>query len=215
MVPDKNEKPPPRRIRVGCWSHSRRPYDEALRGLKKEQVKAITYSEKGLEYCNKLFELERKWKGLSPDERLKKRKEFAAPVVDKYFEWCKAVSKFAAGLLAKAVNYSIGQEEYLRNYLLDGRLSISNNAAERNIRSFVIGRVNWLFAFTPNGAEASAIIYSIVETAKANHLDPRAYVEHILSLMPSMDLSDKDALSTLLPWTDNIPDSVRLPGLTQ
>jgi transposase len=129
MVPDKNEKPPPRRIRVGCWSHSRRPYDEALRGLKKEQVKAITYSEKGLEYCNKLFEFERKWKGLSPDERLKKRKEFAAPVVDKYFEWCKAVSKFAAGLLAKAVNYSIGQEEYLRNYLLDGRLSISNNAA--------------------------------------------------------------------------------------
>ena len=215
MTGEIDGKPPPRRIRVGCWSHGRRPYDEALRGLKKEQTTAITYSEKGLGYIDRLFEFERKWKDLSPAERLKKRREIAAPVVDEYFKWCKTTSTIAVGLLAKAVNYSIGQEKYLRNYLLDGRLSISNNLAERNIRSFVIGRVNWLFSFTPNGAEASAVIYSIVETAKANRLDPRAYIEYILSKMPSMDLSDKETISALLPWAGSIPDNVRLPELIQ
>lgn len=213
MHTESDGKPAPRRIRSGCWSHARRPYDEALRGLKKEQAAAVTYSEKGLDYCNRLFEFEREWKVLPPKERLKKRKEIAAPIVDEYFKWCKATSKFAVGLLAKAVNYSIGQEEHLRNYLLDGRLSISNNLAERTMKSFVIGRKNWLFAFTPNGAEASAVIYSIVETAKSNWLDPRAYIEHILSKMPSMDLSDKGVLASLLPWDDNMPDIVRLPEL--
>ena len=208
--PDKDEKPPPIRIRVSCWSHARRPYDEALRGLKKEQATEITYCEKGLAYCNKLFELERKWKDLSPEERLKKRKDEAAPIVDEYFVWCKETSKFAISLLAKAVNYSIGREEYLRNYLLDGRLSISNNVAERAIRSFVVGRNNWLFSFTPKGAEASSVIYSIVETAKANRLDQRAYIEYILSKMPGMDLNDKTDLENLLPWSDSIPGHLKL-----
>jgi len=211
MVPGEDEKPPPMRVRVGCWAHARRPYDKALRGLDKGQATTATYCGKGLEYCNRLFELEKEWKDLSPDERIGKRKEKAEPVVDEYFAWCKKTAVFAVGLLAEAVNYSINQEEYLRNYLRDGRLSISNNVAERDIRSFVIGRNNWLFSFTPKGAEASAVIYSIVETAKANRLDQRAYIEYILSKMPGMDLSDEEALKTLLPWSDSIPSDVRLP----
>jgi len=211
---DKNTKPPPI-IRVGCFAHARRLYDKALRGLAKEETTSATYSQKGLEYCNKLFEFEREWKDLPLDERLKKRKEIAAPVVDEYFKWAKKTSGFAAGLLAKAVNYSLSQEEYLRNYLLDGRLAISNNVAERSIRSFVIGRGNWLFAFTPLGAEASAVICSIVETAKSNRLNPGAYIEYILTKMPGMDLTDKKALSGLLPWTDSIPNYVKMPMTTQ
>ena len=211
MASGKEEKPPPMRVRVSCWSHARRPYDEALRGLKNEQATEITYCEKGLAYCNKLFELERKWKDISPDERLKKRKNEAALIVDEYFDWCKETSKFAISLLAKAVNYSIRREEHLRNYLRDGRLSISNNVAERSIRSFVVGRNNWLFSFTPKGAEASAVIYSIALTAKANRLNQGAYIEYILSKMPSMDMSDKTALETLLPWADSMPGHLRLP----
>ena len=212
LTKDEDGKPLPR-IRVGCWFHSRRLYDKALRGLNKVETKAITYSEKGLEYCNKLFMLERKWKDLAPDKRLEKRKEIALPVVNEYFEWVKKTASFAihGSLLSKALEYSISQEEYLRNYLLDGRLPISNNASERSIRSFVIGRVNWMFAFSPNGADASAVIYSIVETAKANNLDPRAYIEHILTKMPGMDLSDKAALRTLLPWSGSIPDNAKSP----
>ena len=205
-----DEKPPPR-IRVCCFSHARRDYDKALKGLAKEELTAIMYSKKGLEYCNRLFEFEREWKGLTPDERLKKRQEIAAPVVDEYFTWAKNTSGFAVGLLAKAVNYSIRQETYLRNYLLDGRLSISNNIAERSLKNFIVGRKNWLFALTPLGAEASAIIYSIVETAKSNHLDPRAYIEYILTKMPSMDISDMATLTTLLPWSDSIPNHVKIP----
>ena len=211
MATGKEEKPPPMRVKVGCWAHARRPYDEAIRGLKKEQATEIVYCEKGLAYCNSLFELERKWKDLSPDDRLEKRKKEAALIVDEYFAWCKEVSKFAISLLAKAVNHSIGQEEYLRNYLRDGRLSISNNVAERSIRSFVVGRNNWLFSFTPKGAEASAVIYSIVETAKANQLNQGAYIEYILSQMPGMDLPDRMTLETLLPWSDSIPGHLRLP----
>jgi len=206
---DKEAKPPPI-IRVCCWSHARREYTDALRGLTKEEITAGTYSQKGLDFCNKLFKFERDWNGLPPDERLKKRKEIAKPVVDEYFEWAKKTSGFAAGLLAKAVNYSINQEEYLRNYLLDGRLAISNNIAERSVKSFAIGRNNWLFAFTPLGAETSAVIYSIVETAKANGLNPGAYVQYILSKMPGMDLSDKAAMKALLPWDENIPEDLRM-----
>jgi transposase len=211
---DKDTKPPPV-IRVGCWSHARRFYDKALRGLGKEEIIATNHVQTGLDYCNKLFELERKWKDLSPDERLKKREDEAAPVVDEYFAWAKKTSDFAVGLLAKAVNYSLGQEECLRNYLRDGRLAISNNIAERSIRSFVIGRNNWLFAFTPLGAEASAIIYSIIETAKANGLNPGAYIEYLLTVMPGMNLSDKVALAKLLPWDESIPRGLLMPESTK
>ena len=139
MIDNKDTKPPPR-IRVGCFSHARRDYDKALKGLAKEETTAVVHSKKGLEYCNRLFAFEREWKGLTPEERLKKRREIAAPVVDEYFAWAKKTSEFAVGLLAKAVNYSISQEEYLRNYLLDGRLAISNNAAERSLKNFILGR---------------------------------------------------------------------------
>ena len=196
---DKETKPPPV-IRVGCFSHARRMYDSALRGLAKEEVTQANYSQMGLDYCNKLFLLEREWKDLAPNERYEKRQEIAAPVVDEYFSWVKTTSEFAKSILAKAVNYSLGQEKYLRNYLLDGRLDISNNIAERSIRNFVIGRNNWMFAFTPLGAEASAVIYSIVETAKANNINPGAYIEYVLKKMPDMDLTDKRAVEDLLPW---------------
>jgi hypothetical protein len=204
------DRSPPDIIRVGCWAHARRKYDEALKSLPKEERQAAVLTNEGLDYCNELFKLEKDWKDLSPEDRLQKRKRFASPIVDAYFAWVEKMSRIARGQLAKAVNYSLKQESVLRNYLLDGRLEISNNLAERAVRPFVIGRNNWLFANTPAGAESSAIVYSIVETAKANGLIPRSYMEHLLTMMPDMDLSNRSSLMQLLPWSETLPDSIRV-----
>ncbi len=97
----------------------------------------------------------------------------------------------------------------LRNYLLDGRLEISNNRAERSIKPFVIGRKNWLFSNTPKGAKASAVIYSIIETAKENNLKPFAYLEYLFHQLPNLDRSNPAVLDNLLPWSESLPDSCR------
>ena len=103
-------------------------------------------------------------------------------------------------LLGVAVKYALNQWEKLVRFLEDGRIEISNNRAERSIKPFVIGRKNWLFANTPKGAHASAIIYSIVETAKENLLDPYAYLTHLFEKLPNMDCNSIEALDQLLPW---------------
>ena len=116
---------------------------------------------------------------LSPEERLVKRQEEAEPIVSKFFKWIHDNEPMVLpkSLLGKAFTYATNQEKRLRNFLLDGRLEISNNRAERGIKPFVIGRKNWLFANTPGGAESSAIVYSIVETAKMNNLNPFTYID--------------------------------------
>lgn len=205
-----DEDPPPV-VRVGCWAHARRKYDEALRPLTETQKQAASLTRKGLAYCNMLFSFEREWAELDADTRLIKRSEIAAPIVNEYFAWVKATAEIALAQsgLGKAVDYSLRQEAYLRNYLRDGRLEISNNLAERTIKPFVIGRKNWLFSNTPGGAESSAVIYSIVQTAMDNGLNAAAYIEFILNEMPNIDITIKDNARTLLPWSERIPDSAK------
>ena len=109
--------------------------------------------------------------------------------------------------------YSIGYSLYLTGYLLDPRLDISNNLAERQIRTFTIGRKNSLFSDTPKGAFASAVIYSLVESAKENGLKPYVYFQHLLSRMPDMDFkNDPEKLESLLPWSVDLPEDCRLPA---
>lgn len=198
-------------IQVGCFAHARRKWDEALKGLTdKEGVNAVNI-QTGLEYCNTLFRLEKELKDLSPNERYLRRQEEAKPVIEAYFQWIKSMETkvIPKSLIGQAVKYSLNQEKYLINYLLDGRLEISNNRAERSIRPFVIGRNNWLFSNTPKGADASAVIYSIVETAKENNLNPFPYLEYLFERLPNIDKHDSTALSELLPWSDQIPDGCR------
>lgn len=193
-------------ISVGCFSHMRRYFNDALKNIAPSGATSKSMAQKGYNFCNQLFEFERKWKKLSPDERLSKRREIAEPKVSEFFKWIKdnAPMVLPKSLLGKAFTYATNQETRLRNYLLDGRLEISNNRAERGVKPFVIGRKNWLFCNTPAGADSSAIVYSIVETAKANNLNPFSYLKYLLESMPNLE-RDHLKLDDLLPWSENLP----------
>ena len=183
---------------VGCWAHLRRKFDEALK-IVPEKGREGSLALIGKHYCDRLFELERKFTDLPPGQRHEKRIESSKPLMEELFAWadsCAAASKSPVG---KAVYYTKSQRKYLQAFLRDGRLELSNNRAERSIKPFVIGRKNWLFANTPRGANASAIIYSVIETAKANGLKPYDYLMHIFQTAPNLDLKNPKQLATLMP----------------
>jgi hypothetical protein len=158
-----------------------------------------------LAYINALFDLERKYKELSPAERYQKRLEKSKPISDAFFTWVISLKALPKSPLGEAVHYALTQRKYLENVFLDGRLEFSNNRAERSVKSFVLGRKAWLFSNTPDGAKASSIMYSIIETAKENNLHPFNYIKFLLESFsgpaPSADDIDK-----LLPWSSNLPD---------
>jgi transposase len=196
---------------LGCWAHARRKYDEALKAIGPKESEAAVTSHQGLEYCNTLFRLEAELKDLSPEERNRRRQEEAKPVLEAYFAWAMKNEPLVLpkSKLGEAIGYSLRQRKYLENYLLDGRLEISNNRGERSIKPFVIGRKNWLFSNTPKGADASAIIYSLVETAKENDLNPFPYLQYLFEKLPNIELKDTSALELLLPWSKELPKSCR------
>ena len=197
---------PPGATLVGCWAHARRGFTDVIKGIKDKSSITGSITEKALVYIGSLFKLEERAgkDGLSAEDRLMLRKKEAAPILDEFFMWLKDVQGDCSVLLSKAVNYCINQEVYLRAYLKDGRLEISNNRAERSIKPFVIGRKNWLFCNTPNGAHASAVLYSIVETAMENGLDARAYIEYLLDTFKDTDVAALD-LKDYMPWSPALP----------
>ena len=184
----------------GCWAHARRKFDEVLKSIKaSEQIgtKALA----GKNYCDQLFSIERGLIDCTQEERYKKRLELAKPILDEFYAWLKSSNAIPQSALGKAVNYTLGQWKYLVNYLKDGRCEISNNRAERSIKPFVIGRKNFLFADTVRGARASAIVYSIIETAKENCLNPMKYLTYIFEKMPNYDFKNNpDLFEFLFPW---------------
>ena len=145
---------------------------------------------------------------MSPEERLEKRLEFSKPVSDEFFDWVGTIHALPKSLLGEAVTYALLQRKYLENIYLDGRLEISNNAAERALKTFVSGRKVWLFSNTPNGAESSSIYYTITETAKENNLNPFQYLKFLLEKLPTIKHSE---LEDLLPWSKSLPDCCRIP----
>lgn len=197
---------------VGCWAHARRKFDEALKALPDPKRAAAVTAREGLEFCNRLFAIERDLKDAAPDERYKIRQARSRPVLDAFLVWLK---KQKAQVLPKssfgqAINYCLGQWDKLEAFLQDGRLELDNNRSERSIKPFVIGRKNWLFANTPRGAKASAIVYSIVETAKENGLNPFHYLSYLFEKLPNLDTRDENALDKLLPWSDSLPSVCRV-----
>jgi len=185
---------------VGCFAHARRKFDEAIKGLsKKDQADSIAMI--GKRFCDKLFSLERDFAELSANERLEKRQKLSKPVFDEFCEWLNTLNPPPKTGLNTAVVYARNQLEYLGRYLEDGRLEISNNRAERSIKPFVVGRKNWLFANTPRGAKASAIMFSIIETAKENGLNPYEYLTYVFKNAPNWDIRNNvNNLERLLPW---------------
>ena len=195
----------------GCWAHVRRKFDEALKAIPAEERNGSA-AQKGLEFCNALFALEREFENITPEERYHARLERSKPLSDKFFSWAKHINTLPKSLLGKAVYYALSQRRYLENVYLDGRLELSNNRAERSIKPFVIGRKNWLFSCTPKGATASSIIYSVIETAKENGLKPFEYLKHIFETMPNIS---PEKYSELLPWSETLPPCCRLQKESQ
>lgn len=190
--------------RCGCWAHLRRKFVEAI-PVKKSKDASPTSAEIGRDYCNQLFKIEDSLKDLSPDERFQKRLELEKPVLEAFWCWLENLTFLKGSALGKAVTYAKNQKPYMENYLLDGRLSISNNTAENAIRPFTVGRKNWLFADTPKGATASAAVYSLIETAKANDLNVYTYLEYLLLYMPDVDWrSDPSQMDSLMPWSETV-----------
>lgn len=192
-------------IICGCLAHARRKFEEALKSIpSSEQLGSGALV--GKSYCDKLFHIEEGLKDLPSEERYEKRLKLAKPVWDAYLAWPKSVNALPKSALGKAIAYSLGQWKYLQNYLLDGRCEISNNRSERSIKPFVIGRKNFLFANTPLGAKASAITYSIIETAKENNLNPFEYLRYLFEQLPNVDFQkNPEVLQKYLPWA-NLPE---------
>ena len=185
---------------VGCFAHARRKFDDAIKGLSKKD-QANSNAGIGKQFCDKLFSLERDFADLAAEERFQKRQELSKPVFEEFYKWVDTLTPPPKTGLYTAIVYARNQREYLERYLEDGRLEISNNRAERSIKPFVIGRKNWLFANTPRGAKASAIMYSIIETAKENGLNPYEYLTYVFTIAPNRDIhSNIDNLERLLPW---------------
>ena len=187
--------------RAGCWAHMRRKWLEAMpEGADAKTCKAA----EGYEFCNRLFELERQFEGLTAEERLIQRKEKSGPILDAYWTWLNTIAR-PTGKLKDAVTYAQNQKAHLSAFLEHGEIEISNNQVENAIRPFVVGRKGWLFADTPQGAEASAIIYSLMETAKANNLRLDDYLLHLLSVLPERVAQRKDfEMDDLLPWSEEM-----------
>lgn len=196
---------------AGCWVHARRKFDEALTVIPKaHQNKSNAFLV--IKQIQAIYREEGKLNKLSSEERLMQRQLVIKPLVDALFAYLKKMEPTvpASGQLRKAYTYILNQEKYLRVFLEDGEVPIDNNASERAIRGFCIGKKNWQMIDTINGAHSSAIIYSIAETAKANNLKPYDYFVYLLEEIPKhMDQEDRTFLEDLLPWSEKLPEEIR------
>ena len=184
---------------VGCWAHARRKFDEAVKSLPKGKAKGSSAFQ-GLTYCNLLFGIEQEIADKTAEERYEERLRQAKPVLDAMFAWANSRTAAPKSALGKAFHYLKEQWPYLTNYLKNGRLEISNNRAERSIKPFVIDRKNFLFANTPKGATGSAVMFSLIQTAIENGLDPYKYLTWLLRKAKDADLTDEHTIQMLLPW---------------
>ena len=194
---------------AGCWVHCRRRFDEALKLISKSYQKESN-AFLLMKQIQAIYREEGKLKDLSSDERLKQRQAVIKPLVDAFFAYLKTINVSKKDKFGDAVGYALNQEKYLRVFLTDGDVPIDNNASERAIRGFCIGKKNWQMIDTIHGAKSSAIIYSIVETAKANNLKPFDYVQHLLEeILKHMDDKDCSFLEDLLSWSEKLPAGIR------
>ena len=211
-------------ILVCCLAHCRRKFFEAVPAAARRRMKLLdinseegiaretadpeeakaenkTPAEIGLNYCNRLFYIERRLKNLEPEERKAKRLEEEVPIWDSFWAWLESINPVGGSALEKAVNYAANHRELLGNYLLDGRCEISNNRAERCAKAYGTGRKNFLFHTSVDGARSSAILYSLVETAKANRLNVFQYLYVLLLYMPDYK-NEPAGIEAMMPWSD-------------
>jgi len=192
---------------VGCWVHLRRKFTDALKAIPAEK-KVDSFAQEALRKIGYLFHLENQWHDLPPDKRYARRLHESKPLAEVFFEWLQTLNVLPQSTTGKAIHYALNQRQWLMNVFLDGRAELSNNRIENSVRPFALGRKNWLFCNTVNGAHASAVVYSIIETAKENGLKPFEYLEFLFETLPNKATS---SLDSLLPWGEAVPDRCRMP----
>jgi hypothetical protein len=200
---------------ANCMAHARRDYADAIKAIGKGNEKLIRQSiaYQALVRIGAIYDLEGSLKELSPQDRLKERQTSIKPLVEEYFAWVKErlsdTTVIPKGKTASGLRYSINQEEYLKVFLTDGEVPIDDSASERALRNFTIGRKNWMTINTVRGAQASAIIYSITETARANNLNVYYYIKYLLIELPKLIDSngniEQSKLEPLMPWSKSLP----------
>ena len=190
---------------AGCMAHIRRKFFDAEKSAKQENATAAkNRASKALDLIRRLYQIEKEVRDKSPEEILAARHEKSRPIMEDLKRWLdeEVTRVLPKSLLGKAVHYALEQWPKMQAFLENGLVPIDNNAAERCIRPFVIGRNNWLFSATTAGAESSAVLYSLVESAKANHLDPYDYLKTIFKELP--------AAQTVEDFADLMPHRIRL-----
>jgi hypothetical protein len=195
-------------------AHARRKFVDATKAISDTSSTLYTRAEEGIAYCAKLFKIEESIKYASDEERYDERMKRSKPLMDEFHRWLLTQKKQALpkSMLGQAVNYTLNQWDKLENFLLDGRLELSNNLSERSIKPFVISRKNFLFSNSTRGATASAVVFSIIETAKGNNLNPFPYLTYVLGKLPNIDLDNQAEVDSLMPWSPDLPDNCRLPA---
>ena len=190
---------------AGCWIHARRYFADYIKSLQSAKSAIGTVAQEAYDMITQMLHIDNGFDDLSSEERLKQRQLVLKDKVDAYFAWAKlkhtqTVHNSATG---KALAYSINQEPFLRAFLTDGDIPMDNNSAEQAIRPFTLGRKNFVLIESDHGAKASAVIYSLVETAKANNLSVHRYLDMLLTVIPQhMEDNNLDFIDALLPWSD-------------
>lgn len=208
-------------VNANCWAHARRDYADSIKAADKADPNAVKRSiaYQALSRISLIYKLEGTLKDLSAENRLQERQRTIRPLVEEYFAWVKKQLEDMVvppkGKTAEGLRYSVNQEKYLKVFLTDGNVPIDNSASERAIRTFCIGKKNWMFHDSVKGAQASAVIYSISETAKLNNLRPYYYFNHLLTELPKLcdekGTIDTAKLEHLLPWAPELPEECRKP----
>lgn len=192
---------------AGCWTHVKRKFATLVKATGGKQ----TLADEAVKRIQRIYHEDNQLKELSEEERLKKRKEIIAPLVDEFFTWAKTVQKLVAkeSATGQGITYALNQEKYLRAFLENPRIPLDNNSAERAIRPFTLGRKNWVMIDTVQGAQASAVLYSIVETCKANNLKIYEYLRYLLEELPkTIHDFNTEVPDRLLPWSDQLPSYI-------
>jgi transposase len=187
-------------VHCGCLAHARRKFFEAIKALPKKEQKSATAAHEAVRRIDVLYKIERESSALSDAERRAARQEKALPLLESLHAWAEGLQRqtLPSGKLGKALAYLLKQWPKLIRYTADGNVAIDTNLAENAIRPFALGRRNWLFADTVRGAKASAHLYSLVQTARANELEPYSYLRRLFTELPAaQSLAD---IEPLLPF---------------
>jgi len=208
-------------VNANCWAHARRAFADVVKAAKKTDAKSVQQSVayQALQLIGAFYNADTELKPLSSEERLRERQRAIKPQVDAFFAWVKEqVAECTVppnSKTGKGLAYVLNQEKYLKVFLTDGDIPIDNSASERAIRTFCLGKKNWLFHNSVRGADSSALVYSISETAKLNNLRPYYYFKYILTELPKHcdeeGNIDPDKLDYLMPWSENLPEECRKP----